>query len=941
MILTRLDLPDFLEQEVASLTAMKQRHQQEMDADLAKAGSADSSALSQTSTQGQREHSQPTNVITINSQSQGGVAVDAAQCQEEVEEPSTSRASQLQLAGNQPTTASQRESRSSTIATSTFSTADDDNDGCDDNRSSVWPAASSRNGPVSLGNADDVQSTSSRPDSAPGSSDDFSHHQLDDLETSALSDLFDDSTHEVFAKPLTNRSSSTGADSVSGFSSAKKVNLRFGGHSMSSTTASRQSEDPAADGRNADNQQRPNPDNQQRPFSVPSQPHVDNSLLSDTHQPTPDSCISQTILNRISRKEFHHRLHPQDSDSCQFSTTGDLLDSIDKEHAGKLICVKKNSKVSSESSRRLASRLKDKLNGFVRNSLPVRLSHCSRGGGDCETSSAQEGIDRTVTVESRSPSVERSKQEKQPNRVKTYSASSKEQQPVISDEGNDVGDDHDGDDSNAREEEYVLKKQKKQSSDRSRRKPKLTEKEKPRNEELEASTDISFSFTRRTSEESTSQHSCHGSSLSKNAKHSHSSPSARRSSSELNDSMAGPSCSETTPTSKVSHNTLSRLKQFSFSSSAEESPSDIKNQRYGQQTGQTTAHNSSTGDQNQPTSNSMMHESEPDAGACVQIANTRSMDQQQVTLPGQRSVCQLDPSNGPLETKGKEKSTPHGRGPKHTENRTFSTETKAAGEVQRTFFQLPDDSDEDLDDSFSGTSAKKRKCFQLANDSDNDTEDQNKAAKKLGHRKTGVSDSVRAIPDSQTSIPSSQSSVQGDFNRANGKHLLKNNLKNKLNKGPERCETPNHLLQSQDSLTLSQSLQNQAKDTDQGHTVARQLRLPTIGGTPSNSQSNFVSSTPIVSNQNETGIPFLNDLNMNRFKTESDSAVSNKNSNSAGKTTPAWLMKLNSQRKCPTSASTVSSSLSLASASPFQTVDDDDLDLDLDFDQPFKKQRKS
>ena len=920
MVLTRLDLPDLLEQEVANLTAMKERHRQEVSAEAAKAGSTDSSAQSQTLTRRQSENSQPANVITVSSQSQGDEGVDAGRSQQEVAESSTTRASQLQQAGNPATAASQRESRSSTTESSDFEATPED--GGVNNGSNVWPAASSRNRLISLGSDRDVQSSSCRPDRAPGSTDSFSHHQLDDLETSAMSDLFNDSTHEAFASPP--RDETKAGASVSVFSAAKKINPRLGDHSTASgkasiETSSGHSEDLAA----AD---RRNQDHQERSFSVPLKPVISSGLTSDARQTVPDSCISQTIQNRICRKDSHQGHRPQDphpdpSDPCgQSCTSTDLLDSIDKEHAGKLVCVKKNGKALSESSRRLTSRLKDRLNSFVRSSRPDRLSRDSGGGGHCETtSSARECKDGTV--ESRSPSAERSQQEKQPNLGHKSSASSKKQQSVIfsSDEV---------DDDEAREAESVPKKQQRQSSDSSRGKPNLVEKESARRAESEATTDSAFSCTYgRTSSESNSQSASNDSSLPKKAKQSHRSSSARTSSSELDDSRAESLCGDATPRSKVSRNTLSKLKQFSFSSLADESPSDNKKQHDGQRASHGTARDSSLCDQ---PNNTVMHSSEPCANACVKT--TSSLDRQPVPQPRQKNISKSDPSGGSAASKDNGGSTLHCGGAKYTESVTSSASVKSAGKIQSAFFQLPDDSDEDSD-SFSGTtSVKKRKCFQLAYDSD-DTEDQ---------RRTRVSGNASAIPDSQESFFSSQSSVQDDSCRADGKQLPNNT--EKINPSSDRCETPSHLLQSQGSLTLTQSsIQNQVKDMDQGQAVAaaRQRCLPTVGGTPSSSQGDLASSTPVVSRQNETESLFPKDSNGNGFEKGSDSVVSGKNNNSAGKTTPAWLMKLNSQRKCPTSASTVSSSLSSALTSPFMTVDDDDLDLELDFDQPFKKQRKS
>ena len=922
MVLTRLDLPDLLEQEVTNLSAMKERHRQEVNAEAAKAGSADPSAQSQTLTRRQSENSQPTNVITVSSQSQGDRGVDAGSSQQEVAESSATRTSRLQQAGNPATAASQRESRSSTVEASDFESTHDD--GGVDNGSNVWPAASSRNRLVSLGSDGDVQSSACRPDGAPGSTDSFSHRQLDDLETSALSDLFNDSTHEAFAS-LPRDETMDGA-SVSVFSAAKKMNPRLGDHRIISgkasiETSSGHSEDLAA----AD---RRNQDHQERVFSVPLKPVISSGLTSEARQTVPDSCISQTIQNRICKKDSHQGHRPQDphpdpSDPCgQSCTSTDLLDSIDKEHAGKLVCVKKNSKAPSESSRRLTSRLKDRLNSFVRSSRPDCLSRGSGGGGHCETtSSAREG--KNGAVESRSPSADRSQQEKRPNFGNKFSASSKKQQSVIS-SSDEVDDDE------AREAESVPNKQQRQSSDSSKGKPNLAEKENARRAESEATTDSAFSSThRRTSAESMSQSASNDSSLPKKAKQSHRSASARTSSSELDDSRAESLCGDATPRSKVSWNTLSKLKQFSFSSSADESPSDNKKQHDGQRASHSAGQDSSLCDQ---PDNTVMHSGEPCANACAKT--TSSLDRQRVRQPGQKNISKSDPSGGSAGSKDNGGSTLHCGGAKYTESITSSASVKSAGKVQSAFFQLPDDSDEDSD-SFSGTtSAKKRKCFQLANDSDNDdTEDQ---------RRTRVSGNASAIPDSQESFFSSQSSVQDDSYRADGKQLPNNT--EKINPSSDRCETPSHLLQSQDSLTVTQSsIQNQVKDMNQGQTVAaaRQKCLPTVGGTPSNSQGNLASSTPVVSKQNETESLFPKDSNGNMFEKGRDSVVSGKNNNSAGKTTPAWLMKLNSQRKCPTSASTVSSSLSSALTSPFMTVDDDDLDLDLDFDQPFKKQRKS
>jgi hypothetical protein len=268
-------------------------------------------------------------------------------------------------------------------------------------------------------------------------------------------------------------------------------------------------------------------------------------------------------------------------------------------------------------------------------------------------------------------------------------------------------------------------------------------------------------------------------------------------------------------------------------------------------------------------------------------------------------------------------------------NRPVSTDSKA--QPNNPFFQLPDDSDEDImDDSFFSAASKKRKCFQLSDDLDN---------KK-----------IKQASDDNHAPRKGQIGKNGGI----GNRLLEAEAR-------ERCQSPSILLHSQHSLTLSQEVgQGQVKEQGQGQTKL----LPSIGGTPSHSQDKmsggFFSSTPIPKSASEnnntpasclshSAKPNATDSNTCALKPTFNASGSgitdavstpvvttDKRPASSGKTTPSWLLKLNfnsQNRSKPVSAASSSSSSSLFVGG--SVCDDLDLDLDLDFDQPFKKQRKS
>jgi hypothetical protein len=272
-------------------------------------------------------------------------------------------------------------------------------------------------------------------------------------------------------------------------------------------------------------------------------------------------------------------------------------------------------------------------------------------------------------------------------------------------------------------------------------------------------------------------------------------------------------------------------------------------------------------------------------------------------------------------------------------NQPVSTDSKA--QPTNPFFQLLDDSDEDImDDSFFSASSKKRKCFQLSDDLEN---------KK-----------VKQAPDDKLAPKKGQTGKNGGI----GNQLPEA-------KARDRCQSPSILLHSQHSLTLSQKA-GQGQVKEQGMDEAK--LLPSIGGTPSHSQDKmsgaFFSSTPVPKSASENDNtsstshlshstrPNATDSHTSALKPTVDASSSgitdavstpvvtttDKRPASSGKTTPSWLLKLNSNsqnRSKPVSAASSSSSSSSLFMGGGGVCDDLDLDLDLDFDQPFKKQRKS
>ncbi|XP_070200187.1 DNA helicase MCM9-like isoform X2 [Littorina saxatilis] len=1008
MVLTRLDLTDLLEHEMNNHTAMKERRQHEQEAEAATARlSADSTTqLPLSSDPRQRQISQSACIITVDSQSQrpdypsdgslrrgqnsqaacvvsvdsqpqkhdantrdaslswrqnsqaasmvsvdlhsqrrDGMA-DAATHQENAAEHSSRKAlSSIRLGASQTTLASRSMERP--LASQLTRTEADDDDR--DNRCELFEeqntGQSTSHLPSSFSRSQTLQPNNSKSGGASSTehhgTGNLTHHpqpQFDDLETSALSDIFDDSVHEIFAKPSTARKNSeVDGASKDCSSSVNRRNLDVHGktnmtsksqvNNASTNLALPQVSSHMSSQHPLDLGDKERSHNDQQNSDTTSAESRAKPFSSDSSRAVTDSCISQTIQSRMSRTDPNQRQQPPDDftgTDPQFPSSSDLLDSIDKEQSGRLI-YSKNSKVTTESSKRLASKLKDRLSGFVRNSHPQRLSHSEKDDNDLgdaffNTSAlSKEKSEEPDESKRRTGEALKISQKGQG----TSSTGQRKQQPAVTD--NDLSSDCD------RNDAFVSSKQAKGKSSKDKLEQKRSGSEK---------SDTFASVTPKTRRASSNKDPASDSSRSKKEKQSDF-PSAQRNKAGLNTSRTDP-CSGGETKSRVSQGTLSKLKKFSFSSSAEdESPTAEQKRKSIEPVSYNDPLNSSLTAQSQTKRDSAVkrqRENRTDVG--VETDRRDHVDHG-------HSFQQKLPETSTLLTLGENEKSKSTVDQGNAESRP-SASSVVLSKNPSSFFQLPDDSDDDLDDSFLGTSVKKRKCFKLSNDSDDDDDNLNGRDKVPGKSeltKAAAAGGTCMMPDSQTSIFSSQSSARAELtSKAESRELAV--MRNTNQKGvTKRSETPSALLQSQNSLTLSQSsVHNQLKDIDQRQVVARQPYLPAVGGTPSNSQNNFPTSTPVESRPYQSEKPVPGNLTQSGSDKRSNSSLPQNKSNSAGKTTPAWLMKLNAQRKCPTLAGTVSSSFSSTSASPFLSVgddDDDDLDLGLDFDQPFKKQRKS
>ena len=736
--------------------------------------------------------------------------------------------------------------------------------------------------------------------------------QQHDMDTSAL-DLFEDSVHESVVQPsMAGKEEEASGDLLSAASDCDAgASERREQESVSHNSVA-SSHTRVEKGRTAG-------------FLSPS--HT-RQAPEEPHPPIRDSCISQTIHNRIRRTEVHQTLLPLDQVPPS-AEDSDLLDNIDRDYSGRLTYVRKRGGACSESSKQLASRLKDKLNSFVRGSGHSRLSHRDEEGA---TVSEIAHFPRESDDGLRRKNSTAAEQEVQLKKGMRRPGSSKKQCTVISDSEDDS--------------DNCTVKEKMVSSAESTCEARPKVMKEPSN--CAANESISALCDTPLQTDAADDRPGRGSASAKPSTRKPNS-SSRKPSVDSDHSWTELDSSNNTPKSRVALSTLSKLKQFSFSSSPEESPSPDRGPGDGQ----------GAGLRMNQTSPSLPHHG-PSNKTCLEAAvntdqhlktpadndgriafNSREKMSGMCSLvnrPGvdTTAVSSVDRSRGSaansevqtsVQTQSSGAAVRTVDKPKHSAESAevhTSLKTPASTAARDMLFTLPEDSDDDLDDSFTDTkSTKKRKCFQLSSDA----EGEKGLFLRSNTAQSGQQDKLSTVPNSLSGRSSSQ--LPGDtmnHSKQDDDHSA----------AAGRCHTPSILLQSQDSLTLSQSSRH---DAGQGQSVAKQQRLPTIGGTPSNSQSTARSCTPVVSKGCVAESP-LPDAMKRQTNGDSSATCAAKKSSAVGKTTPAWLVQLNTQRSCPTPASTASH----AASSPFLAVGDSDgesLDWDLDFDRPFKKQRKS
>ncbi|XP_076450978.1 uncharacterized protein LOC143286913 [Babylonia areolata] len=376
MVLTRLDLPDLLQEEVDSLQAQAHRHRQDTHT-LSSPGAhpfSTSPSQSQSSAPVQKEDAEAPSVITVPSQSQQSEDSSAAG-RPAVDGDGVIRASQIRLGWPQTDTSSHLPATGSADEAGGSMNKDKHRDG---SHCTTVLDPVRRQEPDVFGRGQGGHHTSGG---------DGVSFIVDDLETSAVSDIFEDSTVEgvdpyVKEEPReegvsetlphssqTNKAGVPEGNKRPAANSAHKVNA--GDESGDQSASSSVSQLEVTDSR----------------VQVPA-----TAVLS-----VPASCISQTIQNRIHRKEALHTPHLEVSNVCD-SSSSDFLDGINGDNSSRLICVKNKDKVPIEASKRLASKLKDKLSSYVRTSCAERLTH-GAGKGNADTSVSVTANDSGQDVE--------------------------------------------------------------------------------------------------------------------------------------------------------------------------------------------------------------------------------------------------------------------------------------------------------------------------------------------------------------------------------------------------------------------------------------------------------------------------------------------------------------------------------------------------------------
>ncbi|KAL8614465.1 hypothetical protein ACOMHN_007801 [Nucella lapillus] len=940
MVLTRLDLLDLMQPEMETLDAMACQRRQEADAVSAGADHSSSAPLPQSSFPERKEKTEAFDVITVSSQSQpDGATSTASRC--DMDGSALTRASPIRL-GRSGTNSSSQQKEASQIRLG--------ENGANPSSSQQQTAGSSSTNPRDGANKNSGTSladsgirqelcVSERKRSGGGNpawGDVASHSSVDELETSAVSDMFEESSHNIATPTIEKSTVEEHGTSHSAVHSSKQKSR------SQKTAVSSFSSVELVDSRT------PRSDTHHNRLSATTSTLSSAELREDktlgSKSILSDSCISQTIQNRIHRKEVAHQPSPDVSDASD-PPCPDLLDHIDRGHGGqgsRLTYVKKG-KGPTEASKHLASKLKDKLNSYVRDSRSDRLMHSA--GRENVSTSVKTAVSDSEE-DSEKTEKEGRKSEANKKKEKSCNEGSEKQGKGVSKQGNKGGRKEtllsgakpkshrrsvisDGDDEG--EESFCKKRE--QTDDR---------KSQYRQKKEKLSTDIEKQSIqavgpeeRRQSSEYLDTHRAR--TLSAEHSSERSSPGMHC---DSNRSLNGSTISSDGASKpKVSHSTLSKLKRFSFSSSPEASPGETKRQNNSEVINSSVS--PSVGMQNDvhvsgKSNGNNCSAEQRSRSHCVLEEGVRGSSLKNGHQRGERREASASSSPSSSQNQTSAIQT-------HFETATSSTHHDTLSSTQSRVFALPDSSDEDLDDSFfAAAGPKKRKCFQLSDEgggegkTDCPKEQTVRPNKNCVGNKMAVDGTQQGHDGSASSQTDVASSLRSAHTTVEKRDCQQSAYHDTFT---DRCDSPS-VLHSQHSLTLSQS-SSSSKVIHQGQSAVKQGHLPSIGGTPGHSQA-WSSSPTASSSQAEGESPAGPDRLKNKNQ---GSKMSEKLSSQ--KTTPAWLVKLQSQRKeGAASAGTVSSTTSSSTKpAPFLALsdddDDDELGWDLDFDQPFKRQRKS
>ncbi|PVD33712.1 hypothetical protein C0Q70_04972 [Pomacea canaliculata] len=819
MILTRLDLKDFLEEELANMAAMKKAREQVSG--LSKKG-AGGPASSSSHSQNPRYSPCPTqdrlpsaDIIIISSQSQQHTSAigradrdygtETEQRHLNAEEVSDTKLTNEESiktdrrgVGSAETAAAQivsvvieqqPETGADLSELSGGSTKQEELPSSESQRYTVL-----KDGAGGASQSSDLAShrrqTSpegyTTPPKSLQSAEDELYDVSDNHEVSGLADLFEESASEIFAKPVVSNRPSMHPKTVE----------RKGSSSSDSEDCGK----------------------------LPLIEHSECSRSAAACDSSAQSCISQTIEKRISHQDSHD--HPQmqmdSEDATSLSVPANCLHATDIRQSAQLICVKNNSRdPRSAPSKRLAVKLKQQINMHRENkdlaSKPGNSLSEQTMDGFGQHRSENHTTDNVAGGQRRKMDTERTDNQTEPDNPTPPSSRWVRLSEAICDQ----------DETNTETAYQPLK-------NLSSRLPAVK-------------------------------------------------PILPKQVSEL--VPASDRCAQ--PDDKVSKNTLTKLKQFCFHPSSAVSVKASEGRT--RSTSSTEQHSDFTIDD-------------------AEKNGVKKSRKQQDPDPNARKADQVFGS--PKETRA---SPTVARVPiQVSESEGISHETRA-----RKCFQLSDSSDDEYGLGAATVLKKKakRKWLETENGSDDGGDE---AIRDLAITEQFKRRSVNTDLCSESLSPSAVRPSGAQAVRPYGGSSLASGIarlaqgKQREKPGEGRCQTPSALLQSQDSLTLSQTVATDFSFSDSGHEANQHTRLPVLGGSPTKRAT--LGDDP------------------------SNEAFGGSSKSSSSKATPTWLQKLHSQRMCPPSAHRPPS----FSASVFVTQDsDDDLDLEVDFEKPFNQQAKS